>query len=51
MTNLCSECVESEIEMHHSEKEHHNKETDVVTLFSDNKTNALSKTTHLYVFI
>ncbi len=35
---MFSECVESEIKMQHSEKEHHNKETDVVMLFNDNKT-------------
>lgn len=46
MTNLCSEHVVSDIEMH-SEKEHHNKV--VVTLFNGNTT--LSKYTHLYVFI
>ncbi len=36
---MFSECVESEIKMQHSEKEYHNKETDVVMLFNDNKTN------------
>jgi len=33
MTTLCSEHFVSDIEMH-SEKEHHNKETYVVTLFN-----------------
>lgn len=48
MTNLCLEHVVSDIEMH-NEKEHHNKETYVVTLFNGNTT--LNKYIHLYVFI